>query len=122
MNADPALLFATARDERARRKAAWKAAGQGLSDRAAWDDAVWSNIEQRTGLAAADPTCRQRQPQSWHPPAMVMMARSAWATAIKAETSLDATDPANAAKITALWTLFRWLKPAGWSPYFEAKT
>ncbi|MBJ7442856.1 MAG: hypothetical protein JHD32_00790 [Sphingobium sp.] len=121
MNLDPALLFATARDERARRKEAWKAAGQGLSDRAAWDDVVWSNIEQRTGLAAADPAFRQRQPQCWYPPAMIMMARSAWATAVKAESSLDATDPANAAKITALWTLFRWLKPAGWSPYFEAK-
>lgn len=121
MNPDPTLLFATARDERARRKAAWKAAGQGLADRTAWDDVIWSNIEQRTGIAAGDPACQQRQPQCWHLPDMILMARSAWATALKAQASLDATDPAQAAKIANLWTLYRWLKPAGWSPYFEVK-
>lgn len=113
----PAQLHQIARDERARRKAAWKAAGQGLSDRAAYDDALWSNIEQMTGLAAGDPACSQRQPQSWGRSQRIVMARNIYATAIKAHDSLDLTIAANVDKVAGLFDLYRWLRPLGWSPY-----
>ena len=117
--ATSAQLHQFAQDERARRKAAFKAAGQGLSDRAEQDEAIWSNIEQMAGLEARDPVSLKREPRYWSRPQRIIMARSAWATACKAETSLDASIEANAAKITALWQLYRWLKPVGWSPYIN---
>lgn len=115
----PAQLHQFAQDERARRKAAFKAAGQGLSDRAQQDEIIWSNIEQMAGREAGDPVCLKREPWYWTRTERVTMARSAWATACKAETSLDASIEANGAKIAALWWLFRWLQPAGWSPYIN---
>jgi hypothetical protein len=115
-NATPAQLHQFAQDERARRKAAFKAAGQALSDRAQQDDAIWSNIEQMAGCAAGDPICLKREPRNWTRPERITMARSAWITACKVESSLDASIAANLAKITALWQLFRWLQPIGWSP------
>lgn len=117
--ATPAQLHQFAQEERARRKAAFNAAGQSLSDRAQQDDAIWSNIEQMAGLEAGDPVCQKREPRYWSRPQRITMARSAWATACKAETSLDISIEANAAKVSALWYLYRWLQPAGWSPYFN---
>jgi hypothetical protein len=117
--ATPAQLHQFAQDERTRRKAAFKAAGQALSDRAQQDDIIWSNIEQMAGLEAGDPICLKREPRYWNRAQRIIMARSAWATACKAEDSLDASVPANLEKITALWWLFRWLKPVGWSPYIS---
>ncbi|MCK0533429.1 hypothetical protein [Sphingobium agri] len=114
----PADLHQFAQDERARRKAAWQAAGQGLSDRAQQDDALWSNIEQMLGREAGDPLCMKRHPWYWTRVERIAMARNAWSTACKAEASLDASIEANGAKISALWHLYRWLKPVGWSPYF----
>jgi len=117
--ATPAQLHQFAQDERTRRKAAFKAAGQALSDRAQQDDIIWSNIEQMAGREAGDPVCMKRQPWYWTRVERITMARSAWATACKAETSLDASIASNATKITALWHLYRWLKPMGWSPYIN---
>ncbi|CAD7335329.1 hypothetical protein FIV32_02210 [Sphingomonadales bacterium 58] len=118
-SASPAQLHRFASDERARRKAAFAAAGQAQSDRARQDDIIWSNIEQMAGYEAGDPACLKRQPSSWARPERITMARNAWATACKAETSLDASIAANGEKIAALWHLYRWLKPAGWSPYIN---
>ena len=118
-SASPAQLHQFAKDERARRKAAFEAAGQAQSDRARQDDIIWSNIEQMAGREACDPECLKREPRHWNRPERVTMARNAWATACKAETSLDATIAANSEKIAALWHLYRWLKPSGWSPYFD---
>jgi len=115
----PAQLHQFAQEERARRKAAFKAAGQALSDRAQQDDAIWSNIEQMAGLEAGDPACQKREPRYWSRPQRITMARSAWATACKAEASLDGSIEANAEKIAALWHLYRWLRPSGWSPYLN---
>lgn len=115
----PAQLHQFAQDERARRKAAFKAAGQALSDRAQQDDIIWSNIEQMAGREAGDPLCLKRQPTYWTRPERITMARSAWITACKVETSLDASIATNRVKITALWQLYRWLKPVGWSPYLN---
>lgn len=120
MTLAPAQLHQLARDERARRKAAWKAAGQGLSDRAAMDDVIWSNIEQCTALAAGDPAAAKRAPSYWTLPEVIVMARNAWVTACKAETTLDATIATNRQKILDLWHLFRWLRPLGWSPLVQA--
>ena len=117
--ATPAQLHQFAQDERARRKAAFAADGQAQSDRARQDDILWSNIEQMAGCHAGDAACLKRQPTQWNQAERITMARSAWATACKAETSLDASIAANGAKITALWQLYRWLKPMGWSPYFD---
>ncbi|MBA4092286.1 MAG: hypothetical protein C0494_17080 [Sphingobium sp.] len=111
----PAQLHQIAREERARRKAAWDAAGQGQSDRARYDDALWSNIEQAAGIAAGDPACATRQPQWWSEPQRKIMARNAWLTAVKANASLDDTIAANCAKISGLVQLYRWLRPLGWS-------
>lgn len=118
----PAQLHQFAKDERARRKAAFKAAGQALSDRAQQDDIIWSNIEQMAGREAGDPLCMKRQPWYWTRVERITMARNAWATACKAETSLDPSIETNAAKIAALWHLYRWLKPVGWSPYLSEAT
>lgn len=115
----PAELHRIAQQERGRRKAAWQAAGQGLSDRAQFDDALWSNIEQMAGCAANDPICLQRSPVWWSRPQRIIMARNAWATAVKAEKGLDASVEANCAKIAGLWHLYNWLRPVGWSPYFS---
>lgn len=115
MSLAPAQLHQIAREERARRKAAWKAAGQGLSDRAAYDDALWSNIEQMAGLAADDPVCSKRQPQWWNRSQKIIMSRNIFATAMKADSSLDLTIPANRDKVSGLFQLYRWLRPLGWS-------
>lgn len=115
MTLTPAQLHQIAREERARRKAAWKAAGQGMSDRVAYDDALWSNIEQMAGLAAGDPACSTRQPQWWSRPQKIIMARNIFATATKADSSLDLTNPANRDKVRGLFQLYRWLRPLGWS-------
>lgn len=115
MTRTPAQLLQIAREERARRKAAWTAAGQGQSDRAAHDDALWSNIEQMAGLAAGDPACAKRQPQWWSRPQTITMARNIFATATKADASLDLTIPANLDKVRGLFDLYRWLRPSGWS-------
>lgn len=114
---DPAQLLQIAREERARRKAAWTAAGQGQSDRAKYDDALWSNIEQITGMAAGDPACQRRQPQWWSEPQKIIMARNIFATATKADASLDMSIPANVDKVRGLFALYRWVRPIGWSPY-----
>ncbi|MGE6693315.1 hypothetical protein ACQKE8_12830 [Sphingobium limneticum] len=113
----PAQLHQIAREERARRKAAWTDAGQGQSDRALYDDALWSNIEQCAGLAAGDPACSRRQPQWWSEPQKIIMARNAFATAMKADARLDQTNPANLEKIRGLFQLYRSIRPIGWSPY-----
>jgi len=106
----PAQLHQFAREERARRKAAWQSSGKGLSDRAQQDDAIWSNIEQMAGRFAGDPVAMKRNPWYWTRPEIETMMANARATAIKAETSLDHGNPAQLAKITALWHLFRWLQ------------
>lgn len=111
----PAQLLQIAREERARRKAAWTAAGEGQSDRAKNDDALWSNIEQMAGLAAGDPACQRRQPQWWSEPQKRIMARSAWNTAVKAERKLDTSIPANQTTANNLVYLYRFLRPVGWS-------
>ncbi|WP_289144969.1 hypothetical protein [uncultured Sphingobium sp.] len=117
MTRTPAQLHQIARDERARRKAAWEAAGEGSSDRARYDDALWSNIEQMAGLEASDPTCLRRELQWWSMPQREIMARNAWATAYKADANLDHTVDANLDKIADLFALYRWVRPIGWSPY-----
>lgn len=71
------------------------------------------------GREAGDAACMKRQPSYWTKPERITMARSAWATACKAETSLDTSIEANLEKIGALWHLYRWLKPVGWSPYIS---
>lgn len=116
---DAAQLFATAKAERARRKAAWDRAGKGATDAARHDDALWSNVEQAAGLAAGDPVCLSRQPFAYFAPARKAMARNVWATAIKAETSLDIAVPAQRATIVGLWQLYQWLRPEGWSPHVK---
>lgn len=105
-----AQLHQAARDERARRQAAWAAAGQTFSDRALQDDALWSNIEQMAGRYAGDPVAMKRWPWYWTPIEREAMIANALATAIKAEASLDARKLAQRAKIDALWHLFRWLR------------
>lgn len=116
----PAQLHQIARDERARRKAAWKAAGPGLFDRAAQDEVIWSNIEHCTALAARDPAAAKRAPSYYTLPEYSVMARNAWITACKAETTLDAGVATNRQKILDLWHLYRWLRPLGWSPLAQA--
>ncbi|WP_278983222.1 hypothetical protein [Sphingobium yanoikuyae] len=118
----PAQLHQIARNERARRKAAWTAAGQDSSGRAREDDALWSNVEQITGLAAGDPLCQQRQPQWWSEPQRIIMARSAWQTACKADQRLDHASAQDLATIRGLFHLYRWLRPISWSPYAEKAT
>ena len=120
MTLAPAQLHQIARDERARRKAAWNAAGQGLSDHAAQDDVIWSNIEHCTALAAGEPAAAKRAPSYYTLPEYVVMTRNAWVTACKAETTLDASITANRQKILDLWHLFHWLRPLGWSPLAQA--
>lgn len=111
----PAQLLQIAREERARRKAAWAAAGQSDADRARQDDALWSNIEQMAGIAANDATCMKRQPQYWNRAQRIIMARSIWATACKADAHLDTTIAANLDKVRGLSQLYRWVRPIGWS-------
>ncbi|MEC3912171.1 hypothetical protein U5A82_17330 [Sphingobium sp. CR2-8] len=117
MTRTPAQLHQIARDERARRKAALEAAGQGQSDRARYDDALWSNIEQMAGLAAGDPHCQARHPQRWRDDERAVMAKNLWATACKADAKLDQTIEANRIKTADLLALYRWVRPMGWPPY-----
>lgn len=116
-----AQLHAIAREERARRKAAWAQAGQALSDRAQQDDIIWSNIEQMTGREAGDPVCSKRQPHYWTRPERITMARSAWKTLIKMEDVLDRASPADVKRATAMSHLYRWLRPLAWSPMQEER-
>jgi hypothetical protein len=109
MQPPPADLHRFAQDERARRKTAWKAAGQGLSDRAQQDDIIWSNIEQMAGRFAGDPTAMERRPSYWTSIERETMARNARATLEKASASLDTSIEANRLKISALYHLWRWL-------------
>lgn len=106
----PAELLQIARDERARRKAGWQAAGLGLSDRAQQDDIIWSNIEQMAGRAAQDPAAMKRQPWYWTAPEVDVMERVTRSTAIKAETSLDLAKEENWAKVKGLWQLYNWVR------------
>lgn len=117
-----AQLHQAARAERARRQAAWAAAGQTLSDRALQDDIIWSNIEQMAGRFAGDPQAIKRWPWYWTPIERETMAANARATAIKAEASLDAGKPDQLAKICALWHLFRWLRNPGAYWQVQAKS
>lgn len=119
MNATPAQLHQIAREERARRKAAWERAGKAGTDIARYDDALWSNVEQMTGLAAGETVCLSREPRWWSEPQKIIMARNIWATAIKADSSLDLTIDANATKVRDLFILYRWVRPIGWTPYTE---
>jgi hypothetical protein len=107
--AAPHDLLRIAREERARRKAAWAAAGQGLSDRAAWDDVLWSNIEHMAGRHAGDRAALCRPPHYWTAIEREQLMANARATLAKAIASLDAAIPANAAKIIGLRDLAHWL-------------
>ncbi|MDV5823092.1 hypothetical protein [Sphingobium naphthae] len=118
----PAQLHQIAREERARRKAAWSAAGQGDTRRAHQDDVIWSNIVHIVGHAAGDAACRTRGPQEWTLSERISMARNAWATACKAETTLGTTTEDALRKVAGLFALFRWLRPMGWSPLIPEAT
>lgn len=113
----PAQLHKIAREERARRKAAWDRAGKAGSDQAKHDDRLWSNIEQMAAIEAGDPTALSRQPQHWNDQERIAMARNIWATILKAETSLDTAIAANQEKLVGLSHLFRFVRPLGWSPF-----
>jgi hypothetical protein len=117
----PAQLHQIARDERARRKAAWSAAGQGDTSRAHQDDVIWSNIAVMAGRAAGDDACQARGPRDWTLPERITMARNAWATACKAEATLGTATEDSLRKVAGLFALFRWLRPTGWSPLFAEK-
>ncbi len=110
----PAQLHQIARDERARRRAAWERSGKAASDIARNDDIIWSNIEQMTGLAAGDPICCARQPDFYYDPTRIVMARNIYATATKADASLDMSRDANRAMVANLFRLYRWVRPVGW--------
>lgn len=119
----PAELHQFAREERARRKAAWQAGGQAMSDRAQQDDIIWSNIEQKAGRFAGDPSAMRRAPWYWTKPEIEVMTANARATAIKAETGLAHHNPANAQKIAALWHIYRWLRsPDAYRPTDHASS
>ncbi len=102
-------LLRIAREERARRKAAWAAAGQGLSDRAAWDDVLWSNIEHMAARHAGDRAALSRPPHYWTAIEREQLVANARATFVKAMASLDANVPADRAKIISLRDLAHWL-------------
>lgn len=119
MTPSAAQLLQIARDERARRKAAWATAGQSHTNRAMQDDMIWSNIEQMAGIEAKDSAALARQPRYWNQAQRIIMARSAWHTAVKAELTLGRDTPANVAKVRGLWSLYQWLRPLGWSPRTE---
>lgn len=74
---------------------------------------MWSNIEQMAGRFAGDPVALKRWPWYWTPIEREAMIDSTLKTAIKAEARLDASKPADRAKIDALWHLFRWLRNPG---------
>lgn len=113
-----AQLHQFAREERARRKVAWERAGKAGSDMARQDDVIWSNIVHMTGMAAGEPA-RSDQPASYNALQRILMARNIWATARKAEASLDMAIAANQAKARSLYQLFRWVRPLGWSPLIQ---
>lgn len=117
----PAQLHQIAREERARRKAAWSAAGQGDTSRAHQDDVIWSNIALMAGRAAGDAACQARGPRDWTLPERITMARNAWATACKAEATLGTTTEDALRKVAGLFALYRWLRPTGWSPLVPEK-
>lgn len=113
MTATPAQLYQIARDERARRMAAWKAAGKTLSDRAQQDDIIWSNIVHLTGREAGDPTRLARPPWYWTTPERIVMARSVWTTACK----MEGSDTIPAEQVRGMFSLYRHLRPIEWSPF-----
>lgn len=76
----PAELLSIARQERARRKAAWERAGRADSTPAREDDIIWSNIEHFARVL----TGSRKRPVSWHPDDKAMMAENIRATLSKA--------------------------------------
>lgn len=114
-----ARLHQIAREERARRKAAWERAGKAGTEKALYDDALWSNVEQMAGVAAGDPVCLSRKPRWWSEPQRIIMARNIFATANKADQSLDLSIEANVQKVCGLFALYRWVRPIGWSPFIQ---
>lgn len=112
----PAQLYQIARDERARRMAAWKAAGRDLSDRAQQDDIIWSNIVHLTGRDAGDPKRLARSPWYWSLPDRIIMARSAWTTACK----MDSSGNTPIEQVRGMFALYRHLRPIEWSPYVSS--
>lgn len=76
----PGELLKIAREERARRKAAWDRAGRADSTPAREDEIIWSNIEHFARVLTGS---RQR-PINWHPDDKAMMADNIRATLSKA--------------------------------------
>lgn len=81
MTQPPASILVTqAREERARRRAAWERGDKGTSDHAVQDNIIWSNIEHYMRVLAGDP----RPPQNWSDDARATMAANVTATLHKA--------------------------------------
>ncbi|MES2157512.1 MAG: hypothetical protein V4512_06880 [Pseudomonadota bacterium] len=87
----PAQLHQIAREERARRRAAWERGGKGASELAVQDNIIWSNIEHFMRVLTGD----RRPPQNWSDDVRATMAANVRATLHKACAAEGQADMSN---------------------------